>query len=345
MTNFPNGITSFGIPALGSGMVPFPLGGTPYFCDPANGSDGQDGTSPESAVATLYRALALCTAGKNDTVYLIGDGSTTGTARLSLALAQSIDSSATTGVLTWNKNATHLIGITAPAMVAQRARIAPPSGTYTQSTFGSGNFLVVSASGCLFANFSMFHGFSTGGTNQICVTVTGSRNAFVNVHMGGMGDQTSADDTGSRSLKIGSSGSGENYFENCVIGLDTVTRGAANASVEFAGGTPRNIFRGCVFPFMCDAATPLGILTAGAAACDRFQLFDGCAFINAVDSTSTTMTALTTMAASSGGHVVLKNTLTVGMTDLFSDATTAGQMFIDMPAPSNSAGGLAVAPA
>jgi hypothetical protein len=345
MTNFPNGITSFGIPALGSGMVPFPLGGTPYFCNPATGSDGNDGTSPESAVATLYRAHALCTAGKNDTVFLIGDGSTTGTARLSTALAQSIDSSATSGVLTWSKNATHLIGITAPAMVSQRARIAPPSGTYTQSTFGSGNFLVVSGSGCLFANFSMFHGFSTGGTNQICTTVTGSRNAFVNVHMGGMGDQASADDAGSRSLKIGSDGSGENLFDGCVIGLDTVTRGAANASVEFAGATPRNAFRNCLFPFMTDAATPLGILTAGAAALDRWQLFDGCSFINNVDSTSTVMTALATMAASSGGLILLKNSVTVGMTDLFSDATTAGQMYIDMPAPSNSAGGLGVAPA
>lgn len=344
MTNFPNGITSFGIPALGSGMVPFPLGGTPIFCDPANGSDGQDGTSPESAVATLYRAHALATAGKNDTVYLIGDGSTTGTARLSLALAQSIDSSATTGVLTWSKNAVHLIGITAPAMIAQRARIAPPSGTYTQATFNSGNFLVVSASGCLFANFSMFHGFSTGGADQICVTVTGSRNAFVNVHMGGMGDAASAADAGSRNLKIGSGGSGENLFDGCTIGLDTVTRSAANASVEFAGATPRNIFRGCVFPIMTDDAAALGILTAGAGACDRFQLFDGCSFINAVDSTSTTMTALATMAASSGGHVILKNSVTVGMTDLFSDATTAGQMFIDMPQPAAATGGLAVAP-
>ena len=57
------------------------------------------------------------------------------------------------------------------------------------------------------------------------------------------------------------------------------------------------------------------------------------------------MTGLTTLGASTGGMIVLKGCVTVGMTDLFTDATTAGQMFIDMPAPSNSAGGLAVAPA
>src|SRR4029077_15517143 len=111
-----------------------------------------------------------------DVCYLLGDGAATGTARLSTALAASVTSSATTGTLTWSKNACHLIGVTAPAMNFQRARIAPPSGTYTQSTFGSGNFVVVSASGCIFANFSLFNGFSTGGTNQICWTVNGSRN-------------------------------------------------------------------------------------------------------------------------------------------------------------------------
>ena len=51
------------------------------------------------------------------------------------------------GVLNWNKNALHLIGIGAPTQVAQRARIAPPSGTYTQATFGSGNFVVVTGAG------------------------------------------------------------------------------------------------------------------------------------------------------------------------------------------------------
>lgn len=344
LTNFPNGVSSFGVPVLG-GIGGIPLTGNWIFCDPAAGSDGNDGSSPEAAVATLYRAHALATAGNNDVVCLIGDGATTGTARLSKALAQTIDSSATTGVLTWSKNATHLIGVTAPTAVAQRARIAPPSGTYTQATFGSGNFVVVSASGCIFANFSLFHGFSTGGTNQICWTVTGSRNYHWNVNFGAMGDTASGADAGSRAIKIGSGGSGENTFDSCVVGLDTVVRAAANASVEFAGGTPRNLFRNCIFPFQCSAATPLGILTSGAAALDRWQTFQNCAFINNTKSTSTTMTALATMAASSGGLVFLQDCQTIGMTDLFSDATTAGQMFINMAAPSQAAGGLAVAPA
>lgn len=340
LTNFPNGLTSFGIPVL-SGM-PMPFTGKYFFVDPANGSDGNTGRSPSKALATLYKAHSLCTAGDNDVVFLIGDGSTTATARLSTALAQTVDSSATTGVLTWSKNATHLIGITAPAMVAQRARIAPPSGTYTVTTFGSANFIVVSGSGCYFANFSIFHGFSTGGAAQIALTVSGSRNAFVNVNVGGMGDQASADDAGSRSVKITGA---ENLFSNCVIGLDTVTRGAANASVEFASATARNSFIDCVFPFQTDAASPLGILGTGNGCCDRWQLFKNCAFLNNVDSTSTTMTVLGSFTtAAPGGNVILQNCMVAGATD-WGDANFFANSYLDMAAPSNSAGGLAVNPA
>jgi len=342
LTNFPNGLTSFGIPVL-SGM-PMPFTGTYFFVDPANGSDGNNGLSPSRALQTLYKAHSLCTAGKNDVVFLVGDGSTTGTARLSTALAQTVDSSATSGVLAWTKNATHLIGITAPAMVAQRARIAPPSGTYTVTTFGSANFITVSASGCYFANFSIFHGFSTGGAAQIALTVTGSRNAFVNVNVGGMGDAGSAGDAGSRSVKIGSAGSGENLFYNCTIGLDTVTRSAANASVELAGATPRNAFIDCVFPFQTSSATVLGILGTGNGCVDRWNLFKGCAFINNVDSTSTAMTVLGSFTtASPGGAIILQDSLVAGATD-WGDANFFANSFVNMPAVSASAGGLAVNP-
>jgi len=199
LTNFPNGITSFGVPVLGTiGGLPFT--GNYYFVDPVNGADGNEGT-PELPLKTLYGALAKCTAGNNDVVVLMGDGSSTGSARLSTALAQTIDSSATAGTLNWNKNATHLIGVAAPTMVAQRARIAPPTGTYTQATFNSLAFINVTASGCYFANLSVFCGFSTGANGMIAWTDSGSRNAYSNVNIFGMADSTSAAGANSRSLK------------------------------------------------------------------------------------------------------------------------------------------------
>lgn len=340
LTNFPNGITSFGVPVLGTiGGLPFT--GNYFFVDPVNGADGNEG-SVELPLKTLYGALAKCTAGNNDVVILMGDGTAAGSARLSTALAQTITSSATTGTLNWNKNATHLIGVCAPTAVAQRARIAPPTGTYTAATFGSNAFINVTASGCYFANISVFCGFSTGDADMIAWTDSGTRNAYSNVNIYGMADAASAGGANARTLKL--NGGGEHSFYQCTLGGDTVARSAANATVEFASGTARNSFIDCIFPFQASAASPIAIKVGAAAGMDRWALFRNCSFINNVGSTSTTLTGLATLAASSGGQLVLQDVMTVGFTDLFSDATTAGQMYINMPAPAASTGGLAVIP-
>lgn len=329
-----------GVPTIGTGGL-LPFTGKHFFVDPATGSDGNTG-SADSPFKTLYKAIAKATAGNNDVIFLVGDGSTTGTARLSLANAQAIAAGATDGTLEWSKNATHLIGLTAPTRVASRARLAPPTGTYTQATFGSANFMEVSASGCLFANFSFFHGFSTGGTNQIVVADSGARNCYVNVHFGSMGDAASAADAGSRAVKI--SGGGEHRFTDCVFGLDTVTRGAANALVEFSGGTARSVFENCLFLFQTSAATPLGIIVSAAAGSDRWQLFDRCKFINNIKSTSTQMDGLATLAASMGGLLLFDRPTMVGITEFGSDATSRGQIYVDGAAPTAATSGIAVNP-
>lgn len=330
-----------GVPTMGIGGAPF-FTGNWYFVNPASGSDGNTGAA-DFPLATLYMAHSKMTAGQNDVCVLVGNGAASGSARLSTALAQSVDSTATTGTLTWSKNACHLVGMTAPTMCAQRARIAPPSGTYTQATFGSGNFVTVSASGCYFGNFSLFNGFSTGGTNQICWTDSGGRNYYNNVNFGGMGDAASAADAGSRSLKISGS-TGESTYVNCQIGLDTVTRSAANSSIEFAGGCPRNNFINCNLPFMTSASTPLGIIVSAAAGSDRWQKFDRCSFINNVGSTSTTIAGLATLAASMGGLILMKDATLVGITEFGTDATSRGQIYVDGAAPTAATSGIAVNP-
>lgn len=341
LTNFPNGISSFGVPVLG-GVGGIPFNGNYYFVDPVTGADGNPGTS-DLPLATLYAAHGKCTAGNNDVVIIVGDGSTTATCRLSKALAQAYDSSATSGKLIWSKNATHLVGMTAPTMYAQRARIAPPSGTYTVTTFGSADFISVTASGCYFGNFSIFNGFSTGGAAQRCWVDTGGRNYYQNVQFGGMGDAGSAADAGSRSVVL-SGTTGENTFVGCVFGLDTVSRGAANASLEFAAGTPRNTFIDCAFPFQTSAATPLGILGTGAACMDRFQEFIRCRFVNNVESTSTAMTVLSSMTnASPGGGLLFKDCVLLGITD-FGDTNALTVAYVEGGTPTAATTGIAVTP-
>jgi len=320
-----------GLPMPPVGGLPpfFPSVGKYIFVDPANGSDGNkgDGPGPSKALATLYKAHSLATAGKNDVVVLIGDGGTTGTARLSLALAVTVDSTATTGTLTWSKNATHLVGVGAPAY-NQRARIAPPSGTYTQATFNSGDFIEVSASGCYFANVSLFHGFSTGGTSQIALTVSGSRNYFHNVWVGGMGDAASAQNAASMNLLVEGS---ENVFDRCTIGLDTVARTVANTSLQFSTtSSKRNTFYDCHFPmYPTTLTTQVFVKVATATHSDRWQRFVRCMFAGSPNvGSATTPAAVASLVASIGGSILFQDCMRVGVTDWASDATGLAQCYV-----------------
>lgn len=298
--------------------------GNVYFLDPANGSDASGDGSLNTPFATLAQAYAQCVAGNNDCVVLIANGATSATARVNAAF-------------TWAKAETHLLGICAPVLYSQRARIAPASTTTAFTPY-----FTVSASGCVFQNIQWFMGFTTGTATAIGMLVSGSRNYFKNCQIAGMADAASAQSAGSRSLKITTGG--ENVFDDCVIGLDTVTRTAANASIEFAGATTRNRFRRCTLPFMGSSATILGILGTGAECCDRDQTFEDCLFINQIKSTSTQMTVLGSFtSASPGGMVIFRHCAMVGATK-FGDTNFLANSFIDMPATSAAGGGLMLAP-
>lgn len=55
-TNFPNGITSFGVPVMGSDRFSSPWS-THYFVDGIDGSDGNTGKEPSKAFATIQQAV------------------------------------------------------------------------------------------------------------------------------------------------------------------------------------------------------------------------------------------------------------------------------------------------
>lgn len=291
---------------------------------PSSGYLGVQDGSLAAPYTTLEAAYGAGRNGKNDVIVLVGNGAAGGSVRISSAF-------------TWAKDALHLVGEASGVNISNRARIAPAAGA---TAFA--NYFTVSSNGCYFGNVQFYQGFDTGTTSQICVTVTGGRNKFDNCHIAGMGDAASAQNTGSRNLKI--SGTGENMFTNCVIGIDTVTRTVANASVEFASGTPRNQFIDCVFPFMTSAAGVLGILGTGAACMDRFQYFDNCTFFNAIKSTSTTMTVLASLtSASPGGLMLFKQCVLLGITD-YGDTNALANSYIDGFTGAAATSGIAVNP-
>jgi hypothetical protein len=308
------------------------------FCDPVNGNDANDGLTLSAAKKTLAAAYALATTGLNDTVYLVANGASTGTARVDEAFV-------------WAKSATHLIGITPPNRVGLRARIAP-----TATTTAFANFFKVTGSGCFFQNIQLWHGFNTGAAASIALTLgngaTGSANynRFENCHLAGMGDAEGAADTGSRALLLYNAG--ENEFVNCTFGIDTIARSVLNALVEFkpvAGGAaynPRNKFIDCDFvAWTTTAQTQLDVLVSAAGGVDRWAIFERCRFMNALFSSGYLIqTAVASAPASTGGTILFKDCALVGRTGFGKDATTRGFLKIEGGTPAAATTGLAVAP-
>jgi len=69
LTNFPKGVTSFGMPIIGSGGH-FTTGNV-FFVHYTNGSDGNDGAGPTTPFKTLDWAIGKCTASQGDTIFLM----------------------------------------------------------------------------------------------------------------------------------------------------------------------------------------------------------------------------------------------------------------------------------
>ena len=65
LTNFPNGISSMGVP------IPFGVFRKIFFVHSVSGSDGNTGLSTTKALATVNKAISLVTADKNDLIVLM----------------------------------------------------------------------------------------------------------------------------------------------------------------------------------------------------------------------------------------------------------------------------------
>lgn len=145
-TNFPNGVTSFGIPIVGNGYAPFPnKQGNVWFVDGTYGSDGYEGTSVKRAFATIQAAVTKASA--SDTIYILPKVMAAG-ATDPVSYAETIIIPAATSNLS-------LIGV---------AR-GNTQGGLPQIKKGSGStaLLTIRAPGCLIANLGFNGSGSTGG--------------------------------------------------------------------------------------------------------------------------------------------------------------------------------------
>lgn len=273
-----------------NGAVQWP--GNVYYVDAANAGNGVG--SIDSPYNSLLSAYSRAVAGNNDIIVIVGNGATSATARLA-------------ATLDWAKNATHLVGITAPVMEAQRARISTVAGQATNIN----PLMTISASGCILQNFSYFQGVGEAATDEQLLNITGSRNYFENVQFGGMGHANGAARAGSYCILL--SGGGENFFQGCSIGLETIQRSAANANVRVRSGAQRNQFWNSVFAMAASQTSPLFLdVNASNALNGSTMTLRGCtlrALLN-VGGAATPAVAMT-IAADANGTVVIQDSTAV----------------------------------
>lgn len=276
-----------------AGLVGIPHVGEIFYVDPGSGDDTNGGKEQADAFATVYAAQAAMTADQDDVIILAGTSSTGRTSE--------------TSAIAWNKRRTHIVGNGAPRKINSR------NGISFGASISPG--FTLSANNCIIRNISI----ATFQDNNILVDVTSNYNTFLNVHFQGIGHATAGDDTAARSLRL--SAAEENEFINCTIGLDTVTRSAANASLELTGSAPRNKFINCDFPVFADNAGVLWVKADTGNCYERFLTFENCLFTNAISGSSTTMTVGMDLSATGNGEVYMINSHWRGATDFANDYT------------------------
>jgi len=119
LTNFPNGISSYGIPVLNNLPVALGAGGLGkiYYVDATNGSDGNTGREPSAAFKTVAKALSVVTSNNHDVVVLSANSG-----------------HAVTAMLDISKNRVHFIGLDGRTGFGMGARARVTMGVTTAAT-------------------------------------------------------------------------------------------------------------------------------------------------------------------------------------------------------------------
>lgn len=308
-----------GVPVIPGSTSAGLFTGNWYFVNETTGGDGNAGTA-DAPLATLSAALAKCNANNNDVVAF------SGTIHL-------------TSTLVWSKANVSLIGLCASLKRGKRARISV-SGSTAFSPMVS-----VTAAGCTFANFGTFYGFASASNNVTPWQDTGGRNSYNLVEFMGFGDGTvttgTANKTTSRAFVFNNS-TGESTFRSCVFGVDTIQRGAANHTLEIAGGAPRLSFYDCDFEAdLASGGTASSHVLIGSAGIDRYCDFINCRFLCSTKSSGSAMAQGFNVSASAGGWVNLDQCFVSGGITAI-ETTPSNSIQLNMAAPSASAGGKAV---
>lgn len=286
----------FGMPLYGiAGNLP-PLTGNFFWVDGTNGSDGNTG-GPQDPFKTLTQAQNSCLAGNNDVVFFTGTFTPTAT-------------------FVWSKNNTHLIGLDIngpfPTPTISVASTTATTGAFTP-------LVSVTASNCIFQNFSVVSGIAQAAT-QVAWAESGGGNSYLAVNINQIGNATAGAQAGNRALTLASA---NNYFQDCFIGNDAIVRATGtNSTVTILAGTGSTVFRGCIFPMWSSIAANTHFIAATATMTGNIVL-DACILTNNLQGAGyTANTQAFSISATAGGIVILTpSTIVAGVTGLNTSGT------------------------
>lgn len=316
-TNFPNGVSSFGVPV--TGQIPMVLGATGvgkiWFVDPTNGSNGNKGTTPDKALATLAQAYANASSG--DTI----------------ALSTNATHTVTTGIA-WTKSRINVIGLDfAGRQVQQGAKVQ------NASTDTTAYVIKVTGVRNSFTNIK----FIQASTDAAALTVMqegGEGTLWTNCSFV-FGVVDNLDQTTAHEVVAGSDSA---TYLNCTFGADTLLTSAARsvfhvdqvtASQEFKS----NILENCNFIISSSSSTAAFIRLDAVGDILFTNIFKNCTFVASVDSAGGAALAevAQTGTGTSKGTLVFANPCAFNVTD-FSTATSGRNAAIQVVGLSATAG-------
>lgn len=319
ITNFPNGISSFGI-QLPAGDLPATKGRY-IFVDYGSGNDGNDGLSPEKAVKTLAQAYSMATTNMDDVIVLTGSSTHVLTSMLDIS-----------------KNRVHFVGMDASGgrMFGQNAKVS------LGVTTAASDIATIKNTGVrnTFTNIK-FMNSNTVAQGLYCVAEGGEYAKYTNCEFY---KDTDLDETAAAEvLNNGDSAQwiGCTFGSSANIIADDKIRPNMLLTATLSGKKCRdNYIEGCLFLSKAGGTEAVRIYGANATDVERMFLVKDSVFYNNILSAATPAHAVGFGSAQTEGCVILKNCTSVDHTVM---AQAAKNIYVDGAVPTFATTGVSVA--
>jgi hypothetical protein len=276
LTQFPNGISSFGIPVMGGGGIPA-MFGTVYFVDYSAGLDDNEGKSVDKPLKTLSEAYDRCTTNKNDVILINGYSSVLEDA-----------------AILWTKNRIHVVGLGGGFLTGQRAKLELSATGITADAAAN---IVLSGVGNSFHNLKIINS-GTHANSVSAVIDAGEATLWDNCSFMKLSDldQTTVSDFETRADST--------TYLNCEFGFDTLTQSVARPTLRIkgSGGTRMTHCRfiDCIFTCQSSTANKMHVLVHDTSALRFESIFKECIFIAAINQTASAVTLANAVTSVSG---------------------------------------------